>query len=316
MLSFMVMIYRVTHKGGLWVDLENPTDEEVRSIANEFGINERLETELLAPTPFPLVSGEHGVVLLVLHFPSHAGSHEERNGGVKNQEIDFIVGHGFIVTVRYEVVAPLHRLRRLLESDQLVSGSASVITADVLLEVLFAHLYAALRDHTNHVADRLARAEQDMFENHERRTVRAISEVNREYLHLESALANQHEPLSRFLSVLAKPEFFGEHFEERRRRTLIERAQVAELVRTHRAVATELRETNSALLESRQNDIMKALTMITVVVLPLELFAFIFAMHVPGQPLEENPDAFWIIIGSMLGAVVLILFIFAKKRWL
>lgn len=309
------MLYRTEYRGGTWVDLEGPSDEEIRQVANEFSISERLETELLAPTPFPLVSGDRGIALVVLHFPAHGGSHQDAEGGTKNQEVDFIVGRNFVVTVRYEVVAPLHRLRKILESERLVSDKISV-TTDILIEILFAHLYAAVRDHTNHVADRLARIEREMFAGSERSTVHGISEVNREYLHLEASLANQEEPLSRFLTALSRPDFFGESFPERRARVLAELGQVAGLVHTHRAVATELRETNSALLESRQNEIMKALMMITVVVLPLELIAFVFAMHVPGQPLEHTPQAFWIIIGGMAGAVVLVLLYFAKKRWL
>lgn len=309
------MIYRQAHRGGVWVDLENPSDEEIRDAAKEFGVSERLETELLAPSPFPLVANESEAALVVLHFPAHGADHEAQDGGTENQEIDFIVGKGFVITVRYEVVAPLHRLRKLLESQELSEGSAD-ITTETLVEILFAHLYAAVREHTNHIADRLTRVEREMFDGHERHTVRQISGVNREYLHLEASLANQEEPLSRFLATLAHSEFFGEHFEERRTRILTERGQVARLLSTHRAVATELRETNSALLEARQNEIMKALTMLTVIVLPLELIAFVFAMHVPGQPLEHNPQAFEIIMGMMLGAVALILIYFAKKRWL
>jgi len=309
------MMYRQEYHGGVWVDLEGPTNEEIRQVAEEFSISERVETELLSPTPLPLVSSDHGMALVVLHFPVHGTGDPSAEGGTRSQEVDFIVGKRFVVTVRYEVVAPLHRLRKLLESEELVSGSAS-ITTDVLVEILFAHLYAAVRDHTNHVADRLARIERDMFDGRERSTVRAVSEVNREYLHLESALANQEGPISHFLTALSRAEFFGDSFAERSTRVLTERTQVAGLVHTHRAVAAELRETNSALLESRQNEIMKALMMLTVVVLPLELIAFIFAMHVPGQPLEDNPDAFWIIIGGMLGAVALVLLYFAKRRWL
>ena len=311
------MIYRQAHHGGEWVDLESPTDEEIRAIAREFDISERLETELLSPTPFPLVGGDERVALAVLHFPAHVGEHhpDSAEGDTKSQEVDFIVSRDFVITVRYEVVAPLHRLRRLLESEEILGGK-SAITTDTLVEILFAHLYAAVRDHTNHVADRLAHIEHQMFAGEERAAVRAISGVNREYLHLLAALANQEEPLDRFLGALARPECFGAHFAERAARVRSERAQVEALVRTHRAVATELRETNSALLESRQNDIMRTLMMITVVVLPLELLAFIFAMHVPGQPFEHNPNAFWIITGAMGAAFALLVGYFAKKRWL
>ena len=130
------MIFRHEYKGGVWVDLERPSDNEVKQIAEEFSIGQRTVTEVLAPTPAPLTARDGNTALLVLHFPAH----DEEDDEIKNQEMDFIVGHNFIVTVRYEVVIPLHHLKKLLEAQELVTGRAP-ITTDVLLEILFAHLY-------------------------------------------------------------------------------------------------------------------------------------------------------------------------------
>lgn len=307
------MIFRYTYRGGVWVDLEKPTPEEIRQIAREFSISERLEAELLFPTPAPLAAGDEQMALLVLHFPAH----DTDGQGAKSQEIDFIVGTRFIVTVRYEVIVPLHHLKKVLETQELV-GEQEDLSTDVLLEILFAHLYTAVRDHSGHTAENLARVERDMFNGHEQRTVRAISSFSREFLHLEAALANQEEPLLRFLQALQARGFFGPSFAERIARIVAERMQIAHLVRTYRAVATELRETNNALLETRQNEIMKTLTLITVIVLPLELIAFIFTMDAPGTPLLDpgHPNAFWIIMAMMLGAVGLTLIYFIRKRWI
>lgn len=305
------MLFRYEYSGGVWIDLEQPTENEVRQVAREFSINERLEAELLSPTPTPLVAGDVDSALLILHFPTHGIN----DGETKNQEIDFIVGVHFIVTVRYEVIAPLHHLKRLLETEAFIGGDVSLAT-EVLLEVLFAHLYISVRDHTNYVANRLARIEQEMFDGNERRTVRSISNISREFLHLEAALANQEEPLMRFFRTLVEHKFFGMSFNERVARIAAERTQVARLIRTHRAVATELRETNAALIDARQNEIMKTLTVIAFSVLPLELIAFIFGMHVPGTPLEQNPNAFWIIVIIMLATLGVMALFFSRKHWI
>jgi magnesium transporter len=311
------MVYRQEHHGGVWVDLESPTDEEIREVAREFGISERLESEILSPTPFPLVSGDESAAFAVLHFPSHGNEHnvQSAESDTVSQEVDFIVGKHFIVTVRYEVVAPLHRLRKLLESEEILGGK-SAITTETLIEVLFAHLYAAVRDHTNHVADRLARTEHEMFAGRERPAVRAISSISREYLHLLAALANQTDPLDRFLKALARQEYFGPAFTERAERIRSERSQVEKLIHTHFALATELRETNSALLNATQNEIMKTLTVINFIFLPLGLISWIFAMRTEGMPIVDSPNAFWIVIGIMFGVSLFLTLVFARKRWL
>lgn len=307
----MCMLFRYEYHGGTWIDLEQPTEEELREVTQEFSIDGRIEKELISPTPTPLVISNPDAALLVLHFPTHGAESAE----IGSQEIDIVVGPKFIITVRYEVIAPLYHLKKQLETQKLVAPR-TLITADVLFEILFVHLYTSVRDHINHVADRLVRIEQEMFDNHERRTVRSISDIIREFLHMEATLANQEEPISRFMDVLMRHKFFKTTFSERADHILASRSQTSRLIETHRAVATELRETNMALLEVRQNEIIKALTLITVLVLPLELIAVIFGMHAPGTPFEENPDGFLVIIGLMFSTMGVMTIYFARKRWI
>lgn len=305
------MIFRHEYKGGVWVDLEQPSDIEVSQIAKEFSIGQRIVTEVLAPTPAPLTARDGNSALLVLHFPSH----DEEDGETKNQEMDFIVGNNFIVTVRYEVIVPLHHLKKLLEAQGLVAGKAP-ITTDMLLEILFAHLYTSVRDHTNHTANHLEIIERDMFSGRERTTVRLISSVSREFLHMESALANQEGPLVRFLKLLEQQDFFGSTFAERAERMIAERTQIAQLIKTHRAITAELRDTNLALLETRQNEIMKTLTVINFIFLPLGLVTWIFAMRTEGMPIVDSPHAFWIVLALMLLVTILLITFFIRRRWL
>ncbi|MSU74232.1 magnesium transporter CorA family protein [Candidatus Kaiserbacteria bacterium] len=305
------MIFRYEYPGGVWVDLERPSTDEIQQIAQEFSINERIKAELIFPTPTPLVAQDEHMTLLVLHFPAH----ETDGGETKNQEIDFVVGSNFILTVRYDTVVSLHHLKKVLETQKLVGERGSIAT-DVLLEILFAHLYTSARDHTNHLASNLSRVEHDMFDGHNGTTVRLISDISREFLHLNAALADQEETLTFFLKMLTSRDFFGASFAERSDRILTERIQVMRFVGTHRAIANELRETNTALLGARQNEIMKTLTTITVLVLPLELIASVLVLHLPGTPLLDNPNAFFIVLAIMLASVGLTTLFFVRKRWI
>ena len=305
------MVFRRDYRGGVWIDLEQPSGEEIRQIAQEFSVGERIEREILSPSATSLVIHEGNMTLVALHFPAHGVD----NGLTEDQEVDFIVGKEFIVTVRYEVVAPLHRLRKLLETQELVDKRV-VLTTDVLLEILFAHLYTSVHDHTNHTVTRLAHIERDMFDGNERMTILSILQASREFLHMETVLADQEEPLDRFLSALATRRLFGESFPERAERIRAERGRTARLVATHSTTATELRETNLALLEARQNEIMKTLTTVNFIFLPLGLISWTFAMRTEGMPLSGLPNAFWIVLGIMLGVALLLITFFIRKRWL
>ncbi|MDO8593412.1 MAG: CorA family divalent cation transporter [bacterium] len=305
------MIFRHEYLDGVWVDIEQPSADDIQEITREFSISERLERELLSPTSVPTVADDEGMALLVLHFPTQGVA----DGETKIQEIDFVVGKKFILTVRYEIVAPLHHLKKLLEAQELVNGKSS-ITTDVLLEVLFAHLYTSMRDHTNHIANNLERVEKEMFDGRERTTVRSISNISREFLHMEAALANQEESLGHFLDALDQYKFFGPSFAERSARIQGERTHVSRIVKTHRAIATEMRETNIAILGARQNEIMKTLTIVNFIFLPLGLISWTFSMRTEGMPIIDSPNAFWIVLSIMMVVTLLLTTFFIKRRWL
>lgn len=265
------MLFRYEYHGGVWIDLEQPTEDELREVAEELHVGKRIETELLSPTPAPIVFGDKSDTLLVLHFPTQG----VKNGETKNQELDFVVSKSFIITTHYEVIASLHRLKKLLETRNLVVQD-EFITTDILLEIIFMHLYASVRDHVNHIVSRMTAVELEMFDGSGRKTVRTISNINREFLHLKSALANQEEPLRRFFEMLVKNKIFDDSFSERGEHILSEQEQVMRFIETHHAIALELRETNVALLELRQNEIMKILT---IVIFGVELVALAFSLH-------------------------------------
>lgn len=304
------MIFKHEQRHGTWIDLERPTEDEIRRIAQEYNIGARVEAELLAPTPVPLVAEDGSTAFSVLHFPSAS-----KEGTVEQQEVDFIVGPGVLITVRYAVVVPLHALRKVLETEEILNG-ASPLSPDVLLEIMFAHLYGAARDHTTILSEQLSAIERTMFGSQDRSSVRAISDVSRAYLHLESGLLGQEEPLERFVRTLARPALFGHSFVERGERIRAELKQTMHLVAAHRAMAVELRETNKALIEFRQNEVMKTLTVANFIFLPLGLVAWIFAMRTEGLPFVNSPHAFWFVLGFMGIVAFLLLLFFIKKRWI
>ena len=66
----------------------------------------------------------------------------------------------------------------------------------------------------------------------------------------------------------------------------------------------------------RANDIMRVLTVLTAVFLPLNLIAGIFGMNFEFIPLVHKADGFWIAMTSMLVIAVLLVVIFWRKRYL
>jgi magnesium transporter len=66
----------------------------------------------------------------------------------------------------------------------------------------------------------------------------------------------------------------------------------------------------------RANDIMRVLTALTAIFLPLNLIAGIFGMNFEFIPLVHKADGFWIAMGAMLVIALVLVVVFWRKRYL
>jgi magnesium transporter len=80
-------------------------------------------------------------------------------------------------------------------------------------------------------------------------------------------------------------------------------------------VVEALEDTNESVISHRQNDVLRVLTVVSVILLPLTLITGIFGMnvHFPGF---GSATAFWAIAGVMLALAVGLIAFFRHKRWL
>lgn len=305
------MLTRHMRNGISWVDLESPTRQELQDVVAEFGIDSRIEEEIISPTPYPLVVSSERYIYLVLHFPT-----TDPRGGAKNQEIDFIVGKDFMITARYEVIDCIHNIQKVFEAEELLGLPKKHADAEGLLERVLRHMYAALCEETEHIARMLERIENDIFAGKERETVLNLSKVSRILLRFDTTLARHEDSLDTFLSELAAPEFFGKGFKEHVAHIEAERDHAAALVASYRAVTSELRNTNDSLLSTKQNDIVTRLTIMAFATFPLTVITGLFGINAEGLPFMHSPYAFWIIIGIMAASVTLFVSYFRLRKWL
>ncbi len=303
------MITRHERDGLIWVDLESPSREELRSVVEEFGIDAQVEEEIISPTPYPLFVSSAEYAYLILHFPT-----AEVSGGARNQEIDIIAGKNFLITARYEVVGSILTLHKAFEAEELL-GIPSDGGGAALVERLLRRLYGAMGEEVERVARTLDRIEADIFAGKERKTVRAISEAGRILLRFDTTLTRHSEPLTAFLEEL-QGGFYGKKFTKQAHRIEAERAHTASLVASYRAVARELRTTNDSLLSSSQNEVMKIFTTMTVAFLPLTFIAGIFGMHTKHGPILGHPHDFALILLLMVVVELLLILYLRIKKWI
>lgn len=303
------MISRYTYKDLVWVDMESPSSEEVRQIMEEFSLSPLVGNELLSPSVRSKVDMYDDFIYLILHFPTISHKHGKHD----EQEVDFVIGKKFIITTHYEVIDPLHEFSKVFEVNSILDKSTMGMHGGFVFFYIMRDLYLSLARELDHIDDRLESAETKIFGGEEAAMVEKLSHIHRDLLNFKQAVRYHRDVLDSF--EVAGRKMFGGDFDYYLRAIIGEYQKVASMLESHRETLIELRETNSSLLTTKTNEIMKTFTVMAFATLPLSLVAAIFGMNARSMPIIGEPNDFWTILGIMVILAVSMVLYFRRKQW-
>ncbi|MEX0917029.1 MAG: magnesium transporter CorA family protein [Candidatus Paceibacterota bacterium] len=304
------MISRYTHGDLVWVDLESPNQSEVRKVMEEFSLDPHIAEELLSPSHRPKVDYLKDYIYLILHFPAFRHSHESES----NQEVDFVLGKKFIITTHYDTIDPLHKFSKLFEVDSILDRSNMNEHAGFVFFYMIKKLYKAVSHELDYINDSLVDIEKKIFDGYEKEMVVEISKASKELLVFKQALQTHGGVLSSF--QIAGEKLYGEDFHYYLMTINNEHYRVSSDVNAGIDTIRELRETNNSLVSTKQNEVMKVLTIMAFVTFPLSLIASIFGMNTEYLPFVGHPQDFWIVMGIMGTATIIFFTFFKHRKWL
>ena len=245
----------------------------------------------------------------VLHFPVYDKAIQRLNAA----ELDFFVGNGYLVTLPTVELLPVTRLfARCQEDDELreqLFSKGSGYLLYHILDDLFDYCFPIL-DKIGHKLDSI---EDDMFEKRAEEVVRDLSNVKQEIISYRKIIKPERSTLRLLERQIERflPEDLELYFDD-----IVDASErIWDLLDNFKEVVEALEDTNESVISHRQNDVLRILTVVSVVLLPLTLITGIFGMnvHFPGF---ETATAFWVIAGAMLGLAVGLIAFFRYKRWL
>lgn len=304
------MIIKNAYKKLTWIDISSPDKNEVRKIAEEYGLTTTIADELLAPSEKPQVELYKDHIYLVLHFPAVKHSHN----GSPEQEVNFIIGKDYLITVRYDEIDPLHKFSKIFEVNSILDKHTGSIHAGHIFFHMIRKLYASLIHEIEYMSDELDVIEENIFAGNEKEMVNELSGLVRAMLNMKHTLISHDETLDSLSLALEK--LFGKNFTESVEHIRADYYRVGERLEALQELARELRMTNDSLLTTKQNEIMKILTIMAFVTFPLSLIAGIFGMNTLTTPIVGQENDFWMVIGIMLILTALFFLFFRYRRWL
>ncbi|HEY3921704.1 MAG TPA: magnesium transporter CorA family protein [Gaiellaceae bacterium] len=297
--------------GLTWIHLDNPDALSAGMLAGRYGWHPLDVEDILSKRQRPKVDDylEDGYLFTVLHFPVYDPAIQRLNAA----ELDVFVGPDYLVTLPAVELLPLTRLfQRCHENESyreelFAKGSGRLLYE--VLDDLFDYCFPIL-DKIGHKLDSL---EDDVFEGRSQEVVRDLSNVKQEIISYRKIIKPERATLrvlerhvERFL-----PEELELYFDD-----IVDATErIWDMLDNYKEVVEALEDTNESVINHRQNDILRVLTIFSVVLLPLTLITGVFGMNVrfPGF---ETAWAFWTIFGIMAAAVGGMLAFFRLKKWL
>jgi magnesium transporter len=298
----------LTARGLTWIHLDTPTAEEASRLAERFGWHPLDVEDVVSKRQRPKVDEYEDYRFVVLHFPVYDKAVQRLNAG----ELDVFLGPDYLVTLPTVELLPVTRLLQRCHDDpelreNLFSKGSGYLLYHVL-DDLFDYCFPIL-DKIGHKLDWI---EDDIDEGRFAEIVRDISKARQEIISYRKIVKPQRPTLrvlerqiERFL-----PEDLELYFDD-----LVDASErIWDILDNYKEVVEALEATNEAALSHRQNDVLRVLTIFSVLLLPLTLIASVFGMNVD-FPGFGTAEAFWVIVVAMVGVLAGLVAFFRWRRF-
>jgi magnesium transporter len=304
-------IEQIDAEGLRWVNIEQPGPPERAWLEEHFDFHALDLEDVLSRNQRPKIDVYDEYLFIVLHFPIFDHSVGRLGAG----ELDLFVGPGFLITLPNQLLQPVEYLFERCRSkeelrEQLFSRGSGYLLYRVV-DDSFDYCFPMLRK----IGNKLDAVEDEIFEGRSEEIVRDISNVKQEIINFRKVIRPERPVLrdlekvkTRYLAEDLDLEIYFDDIVDANER-------IWDMLENYKEVVEALEESNESVISHRVNDILRVLTAISVMVLPLTLIASIWGMNV-GVPGEGDITGFWIVIGSMLAILVGMVAYFRGRGWL
>jgi magnesium transporter len=306
---------RTVQQGALtWLDVQRPGQAEIEWLQARYPAFHPLHfDDITRRIQRPKLDERDEYLFLVLHFPVY----NKITRLTTASEVDIFAGPGYIITVHSGHLRPLLRLFDQARDDPdlraVVMGRGAGFLLYTIIDKLVDYCFPIL----NKIDQNIEQVEDVIFSENARQTVQEISLIRRDIIAYRrvikpqiSVIASLDRRGQAFIPLLGEDlsEYFGDLNDHL--------TKIWDTLEDYKDVIEGLSDTYNSLTSTRINDVIKVLTILSVILLPLTLVSGIYGMNFTILPGAEHPYGFWITLGIMGVIVLAMLAYFKFRRWI
>ncbi len=285
-----------------WIDVLHPDEETMRELERRYGLHPLAIEDSIHPQLRPKIDADGPTFFLVWLTPFYGEA-----GELRTREIDVFMGDGYLITVHYE---PLKAI------DAAAAEAARIMSRgqDWLLHAIIDHMVDSVLPVVDKLGDDLDDVEDSMLGEPRRSELAKLYTIRRQLVALRRIVGPERDllrSLARERDVLSEAAYryfqdIGDHL-----------ARVEDSIETYREVAAAVMDIYLSAQSNRMNEIMKALTVVATIFMPLTLISGIYGMNVVRGmwPPVGSLWSFWAVCGGMAAIALAMSVYFRRKNW-
>jgi magnesium transporter len=291
----------------LWVDLAAPSIPEALVLSDTFHFHPLSVEDAMSSRQYPKIEAYDGYLYVILHgIEIQAAEH-----CFATHDVDFFLGPTYLVTVHDGDSRSIAELRDHATRNPKILSEGPVALFHRIVDRMVDHYVPEVEKLEN----RLDELEEAIFDNPSPALARQILDEKREVASLRRIITPQRDVIAR----LARRDFvdISTEMSFRFRDIYDHLVRIADDALIFHDRITGMLDAHLSNTSNRLNEVMKVLTVVSTIFMPLTLLTGAFGMNVP-LPRFPGSDAaqFWWITAISIAVTVVMLGFFRRKRWI
>ena len=289
-----------------WLNFHHiPNDKDLQEISRIFNIHRTTREDILDVTQRPKVEEFEGY----LYF-SLASFLPSKKGIPNTEQISFILGDHFLISIQERKADHFTEVRNRIIHN---TGILRTKKADYLLYRLLDCILDNYQDVLEQLNEEIESLDFEATSSPSPEILNKIEKDKRLLIHLRKLIYPIKEIVARL--DIGFPNFILKENEPYFRDIRDTAQSLLDEVDTNKQILESLTQLYYATLSHRMNEIMKVLTMVGAIFIPLTFIAGIYGMNFINMPELEWKYGYYFIWGVMISLALLLLIYFKRKKW-
>jgi len=303
-------IEKIKTKNLTWINVSACKPKEMKHLEKNLKLHPLHINDCLSPVQRPKLDITPDYLFMVLLFPVY----NRRTRKIISSEIDFFINSDTLITVHRGELSPLVNFFNLCQTTPEQKGKYFIGSPAFLIYELLNRLLASCNPILGNMNLNINSIEENIFKGYEKRMVKEILIAKTNVVNFRRITQTHRLVVSKLLeksSLFFSPGQLKIYFKE-----VIENAEdIWANLENLRETVEAIEQTNNSLISFQLNDIIKILTIISIIVLPISLIGTFFGMNLKFMPFINHPNAFWILLSATGLMILFLISYFKRKKW-